>query len=216
VGEVAREVDLSDTERDLVPVPEGIPVGGDLLRILSFDRQKSRKKAVPLMMEFGVNPDTGPFLVSSTRSVMWIAPRVPRVRAAFRHLQVGTFFTEVIDAVAAMGAESRWGNVQPPTPDGLLAAIGHLRSYDLPAPEVLAHPDFSWDGPLPVTSETDGESHRTLLGLPLELADWLDPATLVVVPQERDYVGFVMTHEERGLGLVHNACRGIAVCRKIG
>lgn len=196
---------------EVTPVPDGLPVGGDLLRLGSFETLK--KKAVPLMMEFGVNVNMGPFLVSSSRSVLWVTPRTARVRAAFRPLRVGTFFAEVVDAVVKMGRECQWGNVQPLTPEGLVAAIAHLRSYDLPDLELLAHPDFTWDGPAPVQVEMDGEMQRTLLGLPIENADWLDPHTLVVVPQDRDYVGFVMLRGGQGISVTHNASRGIGICR---
>jgi hypothetical protein len=189
----------------------GIAVAGDLLRIHSLSRQG---KGVPLFMEFSVNPETGPFLVSSSRSTLWVTPRVPKVRAAFRPLEVDHFFAEVVGAVAAVGREAEWGNVQPFTPDGLLRAVAHLRSYGLEDLEVLAHPEADWGGLRPVETEVEGEVVRTILGLPLEDASWLDTNTIVVVPQDKDYVGFLYKFGNRGLAVVHNASRGVAVCQR--
>lgn len=196
---------------EISPGTGGLSVSGDLLRIHSLDKRP--KKGVPLMMEFAINPDTGPFLVSSTRAVMWITPRVPKVRAAFRPMEMGPFFAEVIAAVAKLGEEAKWGNVHPLSPDGLLQAIGHIRSYDINELEILAHPDTDWGRLAPVETETEGETHRTLLGLPVEHAEWLDPSTVVVVPQEKGFVGFMFLFGDKGLAVVHNASRGIAVCR---
>lgn len=190
----------------------GLAVSGDLLRIHSLNSKRA-KKGVPLMMEFSVNPETGPFLVSSTRATMWITPRVPKVRAAFRLVDLGAFFAEVVSEVARVGEEAKWGNVHPFTPEGLVQAIGHLRSYDLDELEVLINPDTPWAGMAPVESETDGEVHRTILGFPLVEADWVPCGTVVVVPQDKDYVGFMYLFGERGVAVVHNASRGIAVCR---
>lgn len=194
------------------PITTGIAVVADLLRVVEMDAKRLRKGAVPLMMEFAVNPETAPFLVSSTRAVMWITPRKPAVRAAVRPMQdVGAFFREVVDAVAEVGAEAEWGNVQPFTAEGVVQALGHVRSYDLPDLEILAHPDVDWQGiPSP---QKDEAGHLTLLGFPLVHATWLDLKTLIVVPQDRDYLGFVMLVGGRGLSVVHNASRGMAIIR---
>jgi hypothetical protein len=162
------------------------------------------------MMEFTVNRETGPFLVSSTRSVLWVTPKVPKVRAASRPMQLGSFFNEVVRAVVDVGGVSNWGNVHPLTPEGLINAVAHLRSYDLTDLEILSAPKMDMSG-FPLVTGPEGQLF--LGGLPLVEADWLEPNTLVVLPQDRDYVGFVIMFGERGLAVVHNACRGIAVCQ---
>ena len=200
------------SEPEVVPVPTGIPIPGDLLRLGTVDRKNSRNpKAVPLMMEFSVNPQTGPFLVSASRGLMWVTPRTPKIRAASRPLKLGLFFMEVIREVAGMGAESNWGNVHPMTPEGLLLAVAHLRSYDLTDLEILRGPNTDLTGfPEPANGP---EEQPFLLGLPLVEADWLQPGFLVVVPQDRDFVGFMLMFGDRGLAVVHNASRGIALCK---
>jgi hypothetical protein len=187
-----------------------IPVASDLLRTYSLN-QKGPKKATPLMMEFRVNPETGPFLVSSARSVFWVTHHDSKVRAAFRPIHPPTFFAEVVEAVAQTGAEARWDNVHPLTEDGLRQAIAHVLSYDLPSPEILAHPDAPFE--FRTTESAEGEKRETHLGCVVQRADWLPPGTVVVLPQDREFVGFVLMSEGTGLAVVHNASRGMAVCR---
>ena len=207
VGPMARDV----RDSDLVRVPDGVSVGSDLLRVSTLELIKG--KGVPLMMEFPVNLATGPFLVSSTRGVLWVSPREPKVRAAFRPLNVEVFFREVVSAVVEMGVVAEWGNIHPLTPAGLIQAVGHLRSYDLSALEVLLHPDTMGSVQV-LTRETEAEEVvRTLVGFPVELAEWVPPGVVVIVPQDRDFVGFVVTRGAKGVAVVHNASRGIAVCR---
>lgn len=196
---------------NVVPGHSGLSVSGDLLRIHSLS---PGAKGTPLWMEFSVNMETGPFLVSSTRATMWITPRVPKVRAAFRRVNADDYFKEVVSAVADLGREAKWGNVQPFTPEGLLQAVAHLRSYDLNDLEVLAHPETDWGLLNPIRNEIDGDIIRTVLGFPVEDASWLDKDTVVVVPQNKDYVGFLIHYGDRGVSVVHNACRGIAICRR--
>lgn len=196
---------------DVVPAPDGISVGSDLLRVSSLDSGSGRTKGAPLMMEFKVNLETGPFLVSSTRGVLWVSPREPKVRAAFRVVKPEALFQDVIQAVLSAGVSSEWGNVHPLTTAGVIGAIAYVRSYELPTLEILMHPDVAG---LPVSvQEVDGEVIRTLCGLPVELADWLPMNTLVILPQDRDYVGFFLSYEGRGVAVVHNASRGIAICQ---
>lgn len=179
-----------------------IPLTSDLLRIYSFN-QGSEKKATPLMMEFKVNPETSPFLISSARAIMWVNAHGQKVRAAFRPIDPAKFFAEVVDEVARMGAEASWGNVHPLTAAGIQAAIAHLLSYDLPAPEILAHPNATFE----FTSDL-------FFGCRVHRTDWLDPGIVLVVPQDRDFVGFLLMSENTGLSVVHNASRSIAICRE--
>ena len=199
------------SEPEAVAVTGSIPMAGDLLRLGTVGPKSGRNpKAVPLMMEFEVNPLTGPFLVSSTRGLIWITPQKPQLRAASRLLQVGPFFMDVVREVVSFGEENKWGNVLPMTPEGVLNAVAHLRSYDLTNLEILCRRIADLQG-FPVAEGPEGQPF--LVGLPLVEADWLEPGMLVVVPQDRDFVGFVLLFGERGVAVVHNASRGIAVCR---
>jgi len=200
------------SDSELHPIPTGIPIPGDLLRIGAVGRKKDRSpNAVPLMMEFSVNPETGPFLVSSSRGLMWVTPRSPKIRAASRLISLGSFFMEVVQEVSAMGKEADWGNTHPLTPEGLLHAIAHLRSYDLADLEILKGPQTDLSAFPEPTQGPEGQLF--LLGLPLVEAEWLQPNYLIIVPQDRDFVGFLLMFGDRGLAVIHNASRGLALCR---
>lgn len=192
-----------------------ITVSSDLLLIAEMDPTRKKKgKAVPLIMEFAVNPDTGPFLVSSSRSVMWVNPHAGRVRAGVRKIVPGTLFNEAVAAVAKLGTEAEWGNVHPFTGAGLVNAIAHLRSYDLSEIEILINPRTTLDAGFPPVMLSEGRE-PTLLGFPLMYAEWLGLATIVVVPHERDFVGFLLQTDAAGtaVAVIHNASRGIGICR---
>ena len=182
-----------------------IPFAGDLLRIYSFN-SGGAKKATPLMMEFKVNPETSPFLISSAKAgLLWVNSYDGKVRSAFRPIDPQKFFVEVVEEVYTTGQKSEWGNVHPLTTAGLTAAIAHILSYDLPSPEILANPNSQF-----------AFAKQTFLGCHVQWVDWLDPKTVVVVPQDRDFVGFVLQNGDTGLSVVHNASRSIAVCRDMG
>lgn len=193
-----------------------IAVSSDLLLIAEMDptARKKKGKAVPLLMEFKVNPDTGPFLVSSSRSVMWVNSHAGRVRAGVRKIVPGTLFNEAVQAVTKLGTEAEWGNVHPFTGAGLINAIAHLRSYDLSEIEILVNPKTGLDAGFPPVMLSE-ERESTLLGFPLMYAEWLDLDTIVVVPHERDFVGFLLQIDAAGtaVAVVHNASRGMGICR---
>lgn len=175
---------------------EGLPTD-----LVSVGELKTSRKNVPLMMEFSVNPETAPFLVTSTRDFVWVTPRKDRVRAATRVLGLPSFFMEVVREVARQGAEAEWGNVHPLTEGGIKACIEHLQFYGLLDMEMLVTSDVEIEAPPEMT---------------VRVAPWLDSGYVVVLPRERAYVGFVLTVPS-GLGLCvfHNPSRAIAVARKV-
>lgn len=175
----------------------------NLLEILNFDttlKQTRRGSAAPLLMEFQVNSDLGPFLVSSTRSVQWVshASETGVVRAAVRKRQ--QIETEIVAAVVRMGTEAEWGNIHPLTTEGVHSCIEHLHYYELDAFEILVAPDTDMEGvDLP-------KAVKTLH------AKWLPQDALVVVPIDRGFVGTLGTiGQHKAVAVVHNASRGMAV-----
>lgn len=187
-----------------------IPCAGDLLHVYTFT--PANEKKVPLMMEFPVSQEVGPVLISATKSLLWVAPKQSKVRAAFRPMDRDTFFPEVIQSIVNMGTEARWGNVQSLDSKGIQAGIAHILSYDIPSPEILAHRDVNWGDCVPNTIE--GRETLYLFGCPIQWVDWLAKDTIVIVPQDRDFVGFVLLSGDRGLAVIHNAGRGVAVCKR--
>lgn len=173
----------------------------NLVNVVRTDSFGPRKGSVPLMVEFRVNPETAPFLVSSTRAFVWVTPRTDRLRAAIRPVGDGGLvevFRTLVSDIADAGADGKWGNVHPYTPGGLAAAKSHLSYYDLADVDVLAHPD------------TDVAP----LGLDVCVrAGWVPAGWAVVLPTDREFVGFAVVSDDRYLVVVHNSSRAVAVVR---
>jgi len=206
-----------------------------LLVVQRLNSKAMRQKGtVPLMLEFNVSPETAPYLVSSSSSVMWINEPHPGdlVKAAIREMAVSEFFREVIDAVVAMGQEMQWGNVHPLTLEGLLEAVEHVSFYEMGPLELLTpranQPDQDVEDDEDEGEPEEGEKRvrpadlmpaelRPLIeevALPFRPSSWVPPGTIVVVPKDRAFVGVVSKVTPRKIaGLVHNAARGIAVVR---
>ena len=203
-------------------------------------RAMQRQGTLPLMLEFTVVDETAPYLVSSSSSVLWVEEAHPGsiVKAAVREVSLGDFFREVIEAVAAMGRQQEWGNVQPLTQQGLRAAIEHVSYYDLGPLELLiprAHPvgeDEDEDEPsveVPVgapeaPSRTSPASLMPLdlrpilseFSLPFRPSTWVPQGMVVVVPKDRMFVGTVSQVTPKKLAaVIHNAARGIAIAGNV-
>ena len=171
----------------------------DLIQIgeLKVDRAQD----IPVWLEFHVDPETAPFLITSTRSWLWVTPRRNIIRVGTRFLDMHNLFMEIVQQVADTGVSSLWENVHPSTRDGVLQAIQYVHSYGFPDIEVLAAPDIHLD---------------TLkdLDVPVQVAPWLQSGHMVVVPRDREYVGFAMVvRNGMGVCLLHNPSRSIAICR---
>lgn len=191
-------------------------LSGSLLRVVTTPDQKTATSGVPLWMEFPVNPVLAPFLVSRASSkgqVLWVGrAHGGVVKAALRsENDLGVFFRSVLGAVVDKGREMGWGNVHDLTPDGLKAAISHVESYGLEDLEILAHPAFVWGDLSPEWAVQEGEIPMALLGLPIQPAVWCPLDTLVVVPKDRDFVGFVYLHQRHLASVIHNASRGMGI-----
>ena len=172
--------------------------------LLSVGELKATRKGIPLMVEFRVNRETGPFLVTSTRAFLWVTPRQDQVRAATRVLSIPSFYMEIVREICDTGMQAEWDNVHPLTREGILACIEHLRFYGITELDILVPQGevYTWVG------VDDDVTFYT--------ADWLEPGHVVVVPSDREYLGFV-TVVPNGLGLavVHNASRAMAVARSL-
>jgi len=185
-------------------------LSGSLLQVLR--PEKDEKKGIPLMLEFPVNPALSPFLVSSTKATLWVGARNGYVRSAARQVEsLDLFFWEVIEAIIKEGRAQQWGNVGPLTKPGLQAAIDHVRSYGLNELEILAHPKMQWGDVDPDWVVGDKDMPLMLLGLPIQPAVWMPKHTVIVVPRDREFIGFAMLIQERVAAVVHNASRGVGI-----
>lgn len=183
------------------------------LRVVTFENESRRRnRGIPLMMEFQVNPDLAPFLVSSSKATLWVNGRSGTVRAAVRDEgDLSTYFREVVTALIEMGRERDWGSVHPLTSDGIRKAIEHVKSYDLNELEILVNPQIDWSRIDPQWKVGSEEIPMILFGLNIQPAPWMDLDTVVIVPKDRDYVGFILLFEGRIVSVVHNGARGVGV-----
>lgn len=178
-------------------------MAASLLEIVNFDNTVKRARTGdtdPLLMEFEVNPELAPFLVSSTRSVQWVtrASQSNMVRAAVRKRQ--QLEVEVVTAVADMGREAQWGNVHDLTTAGVGACVAHLHGYGIEPVEILVAPD------------TDLQGIEMPADVPTRPAEWMPREVLVAVPADRTFLGTMGTiRRHKAVAIVHNASRGMAV-----
>lgn len=178
-------------------------MGPQLLEIVSFDntvRQTKKGATTPLLMEFSVNSELAPFLVSSPRSVRWVekTSQTGNVRAAIRDRE--GLERDIVAAVVERGQEAEWGNIHPLTEEGVNACVEHLEYYELGHLELLINP------------ETDVEDVEFPEHLGQHYASWVPVDAVVVVPIDRAFLGTMGTlGRQKTVAVVHNASRGIAV-----
>ena len=188
-----------------------------LLRVVDFGAINRQKNVVPLIMEFQVNPECAPVLVSSTKSLVWVAKfRNDVVRAAVRRgvTGLGHYFMEVVLSVSAMGDEAEWGNLHPLSRKGIEAGIEHLRYFGIEDVELLISEEGFDKDIAKAWQARNEDGDPTICGATYSTASWLEPGYVVVVPTDRDFLGFIGWGEGRMVSLVHNAARGMAVARQ--
>lgn len=167
-----------------------------------------RENQVPLMMEFPVDPLSFPVLVSSSKSLVWIKPKKKRevVRAAIRSIEsYGGFFREVLDVFWNESVQSRWGSALPLSESGIDSAFLFLEEMGHTECEVLCSEDLV-DVIAPWVPET----------FFIEGVSWLDSTQVVVVPVNRDYLGWIYEFPTGQIvSVIHNAVRGMCVLREM-
>lgn len=187
-------------------------LSGSLLQVLTPEGLHLERKGIPVMLEFPVNSSLSPFLVSSSKALLWVGCHNNRVKAASRKVSdIQGFFWEVTEAIIKEGQDAGWGNIQPLTAIGVKAAIRHVKEYGLVDLEILANPDTPWGEIDLEWAVTKGEIPMALLGFPIQPAPWVQPNTIIVVPKDRAYVGFVVLFAGHITSVTHNASRGIGV-----
>lgn len=146
-------------------------------------------KGVPLFVEVPVHPETAPYLVTSSKGLLWIdnsfngIVRSAVLRSPWAVVASDTS-VEIVRAIRQRGDALSWGNAFPFTDAGVRGAREYLKTYDL--------------------AECDLLDHGT--------APWVPEGSAVMVPKDRSYLGIV---GEIGEGahtvVVHNPARGMAV-----
>ncbi len=170
-----------------------------LLSIVEFP-SKSR----PIMMDrvpVSPDPDAGPFLVTSSKSLIWIERAFEGgfLRVAVRKSGANALFRELVEFVAQKGLEREWGNVLPPTEAGIQEGKDYLNYFELPNVVLLYGEDFD----ISVASNIDRVP-----------AEWLPNGWGVLIPS-REYVGTVYLFQDGYVGAVlHNPSRGVVILKE--
>ena len=180
-------------------VAKVVPVNAHLL-----DRVEYPAKKRPLMIDkvpASTDPDAGPFLITSSKSLLWVERAFDAgfLRVAVREDHLDPLYRSIIEEIAMQGVAREWGNVHPPSKDGVLAAIAHISYYGIPDPVLLYGSEFD------IGMAPD---------LPRVPVDWLPPTWGVVIPDDRSFVGTAYVFGGGHLGaVVHNPSRGVCVVR---
>jgi len=206
--------------------------------LLQVNRTKSealkKKGNMGLFMEFPAHPDVAPYLVSSTKAVLWVEEThpgdTPHVKAAIRDIKTpGDFFWEMVAAIIQRGRRDEWGNIHPFTQKGVRAAIDHVEFYEQGDLELL----------VPRTRKTvkaqrakkatkDKEAVKavkavkgyerpkwlttTVFEIPVRPSSWVPDDCAVVVPKDRAFVGVMLHLNPKTIcAAIHNPSRGVAV-----
>lgn len=169
----------------------------DLLKVLKFQSLKKN----PLLFEFKVNGELAPFLVTNSKSILWVDAQNDVVRAGVRlNTHVKDFFMEILDEVTTVGSEAGWGNVHEFSKEGVMSAISYVEGYDVGDLEILVHPK---------------SADKLDVKLKVVNTHWLPENCAVVVPQNRDFIGFIGMIGKNFVGVIHNPSRGLSIARSM-
>lgn len=173
-----------------------------LTHIIRMDVKKE-----PLIMEFEIDSQLAPVLVSSSKSLLWVEKiKQDRVRAAVREGEVDGLFATALEKIEAASLERGWDSVHPVGPGGLLSAINHLHHYDIMDVEVLVHPKSD---PNLLFGVPQIPTH--VVDYPVFFSEWLPLNKALVVPSDRDFLGFTLKVGEKLVSVIHNPARGLAI-----
>jgi|TARA_R110000824_G_scaffold48399_25_gene136757 hypothetical protein len=168
--------------------------------LTSFVSWPTKKNALMLdQVPASEDPEAGPFLITASKGVLWVERAFPGgfLRVATQHTEPETLFRLMVEAVAARGGESEWGNVDTATHKGMSQGISHLHYYGFKDLECLCGKGFK---------------PKDVVGIPATTVDWLPDGWGVLLPKDRSYVGTVYDLGEGTLGgVLHNASRGVVV-----
>lgn len=171
----------------------------NLLKIVSFNKDS---KKTPLAYEFQVDGSSSPFLITNSKSLLWVNAPNNKIRAGVRlGCSVKEFFLEVLEEIIAVGLEAEWGNVHSFDQEGIATALDYLKGYDIGSVEVLVNPK--------------SRSLLSNLGIKITNTHWLPQNYAVFVPQDRDFLGFIGLVGNDFVSVIHNPSRGVSVARLV-
>lgn len=140
-----------------------------------FATYQANLKKKPLLLQIPIEADVRPYLVSSNDGWVWVSKSgSPYARVALRNIPEGglsELAREAIAEIARTSKECQWESVHPLTVEGVTRAVAHPLGYGY---EVI-----------PLVSPDIDLASLHLDPLKVEVADWLPPKTVLVVPIDR-------------------------------
>lgn len=155
---------------------------------------------VPLMIELSVDPTIAPYLVTTTKSFLWLLQplRDNKLRVAIRKESLDQLFGEVVQNIYEMGVENSWENSYSLSKEGLQKAISYLQYYGIKEIDILC----GESDPLSLGSHFGKHS--------VVKVSWLSDC-YVAIPKDRSYFGSLTDFGSDNYAiLIHNPSRGIA------
>ena len=170
----------------------------DLLKVMSLDQKRG---SIPLAVEFQVNRELHPYLVTAAgkSKFIWLTrTREGMIRAAFRNVGRSNLYLDIVNEIRVCSEDNDWGIVFGMTTTGIQSAVNRLAYYDFSEVDLLV-PLSGIDLDLP-----EGVKKVESACVPSGMA--------VVVPRDRSCLGFVADMKDGNfLSVVHNPSRSICV-----
>lgn len=155
----------------------------------------------PLFIEVPISEGLeGPFLVTSTRSQIWLDNKFPSgiVRSAILRAPKEFIFRSCLIQIKEKAQNLAWGSVHPTTLEGFSAAKQHLDYYGLGELEIYFGEGFDQD----VLPES----------VPAFEEVWVPSGWAVLLPKDKGFVGTLVDFGQERISLViHNASRGVGL-----
>lgn len=147
-------------------------------------------------------PENSPYLVSSTKDLVWIdtTRTKARLRSAWRTIEdFDVFYAQVVSKIYEAAKENLWGNINELSEEGLIKSFDYLKSYDFTEFEVYTSTE------IPFLKESEKVKVTKISYLPENF--------LLITPQDKECTGILMSNlrDQHNL-IVHNAARGFAFC----
>lgn len=158
-----------------------------------------KTKKTPLMFECGLDKNLdGPYLVSSTKSFVWIHTQFPGnlLRAATRTDTTANIYKDITEWVFKASMEQSWGSCSYYTSDTLYDKLQVMVNY-------LNYYGFE---------NIVVYSNQVLDCIDHQLVNWLPDGYVMLTPNDNSYVGTLYSFNKVNLGVVvHNPSRGMCV-----
>lgn len=147
-------------------------------------------------------PENSPYLVSSTKDLIWIdtTRTKSRLRSAWRVIEdFDVFYAQVVSKIYDHAKKNLWGNINDFSEEGLNKGFDYLRSYEFTDLEVFTSTEASFLK----------ESEK----IKITKVSYLPNNFFLITPQDKEFTGILMSNlrEQHNL-IVHNAARGFAFC----